>query len=144
VPRSPAGEAGSRAPALPSRLLSGRMVDLASLRGRPALVNFWASWCSPCRQEAPRLERLAEADRRVHVLGVDWNDSASDARAFVQSLGLRYPILRDGSGAVGDRYGITGLPSTFVLDPQGRIATVLRGPQTSAGLRAALSSASGR
>lgn len=142
VPGSPAGVAGAPAPELPRELLSGQRVDLASLRGRPALINFWASWCAPCRQESPLLERIAEMGHRgPKVVGVDWNDSPRNARAFIHSLGLRYSILRDPSGVVGERYGINGLPTTFILDPEGRIATVLRGPQTSAGFRAALRSA---
>ena len=123
-------------------MLRGPRVDLASLRGKPALINFWASWCTPCKQETPELERLAkEAPRQARVVGVDWNDTTPNATAFIREYGLTYPILRDASSKVGNRFGLTGLPTTFVLDSKGQIVRTLRGPQTSATLRDALDSA---
>jgi cytochrome c biogenesis protein CcmG, thiol:disulfide interchange protein DsbE len=131
------------APALPSQVLRGPKVDLASLRGEPALVNFWASWCTPCKQEAPALDRLAEGlHGRARVVGVDFNDTTSNATDFIRKHHLGYPILRDGSGAVGESFGVAGLPTTFLLDPEGRIVRTLRGPQTATGLRNALGSVS--
>ena len=129
------------APALPSQVLRGPRVDLASLRGEPALVNFWASWCTPCKQEAPALDRLAESlHGRARVVGVDFNDTTSNATDFIREHHLGYPILRDGSGTVGESFGVAGLPTTFVLDPEGRIVRTLRGPQTATSLRNALDS----
>ncbi len=129
------------APALPSQVLRGPRVDLASLRGEPALINFWASWCTPCKQEAPELERLAESlHGRARVVGVDFNDTTPNATDFIREYHLSYPILRDGSGRVGESYGVAGLPTTFVLDPEGRIVRTLRGPQTATSLRDALGS----
>jgi cytochrome c biogenesis protein CcmG/thiol:disulfide interchange protein DsbE len=130
------------APALPSQVLRGPRLELASMRGKPALVNFWASWCAPCKQEAPELERLARARQgQARVVGVDWNDTTANAMDFIRQQGLTYPILRDGSSEVGKRFGLTGLPTTFVLDSHGRIADVLLGPQTESSLREALRSA---
>ena len=127
------------APALPSEVLHGRPVTITSLRGRPALINFWASWCTPCRDEAPQLERFARGHRgRLAVVGVDWNDAAASARAFIRRYGLSYRLLRDGSGSAGSAYGIGGLPTTFVLDSHGHIVATLRGPQTAQDLRRAL------
>jgi DsbE subfamily thiol:disulfide oxidoreductase len=138
---SDSSESGRAAPELPSQVLQGPKVDLASLRGRPALVNFWASWCTPCKEEMPELERIArELGGRASVVGIDWNDSTQNAKAFIRQHDLTYPILRDGSGEVASRYGISGLPTTFVLDSDGRIVRTLRGPQTSATLREALAS----
>jgi thiol-disulfide isomerase/thioredoxin len=131
------------APALPAQVLHGPKVDLASLRGSPALINFWASWCTPCRQEAPALARLARGvNGQARVVGVDWNDTTANADEFIKQHRLSYPILRDGSSAVGERFGLTGLPTTFVLDSDGRIVGTLRGPQTPATLRGALADAS--
>src|SRR6266487_752087 len=129
--------AGKRAaPTLPSQVLRGPRVDLASLRGKPALVNFWASWCAPCKQEAPELERLARTlHGQARLVGVDWNDTTANATAFIRQYGLTYPILRDGSSEVGNRFGLPGLPTTFVLDPHGDIAEVLLGPQSESILR---------
>jgi cytochrome c biogenesis protein CcmG, thiol:disulfide interchange protein DsbE len=120
-------------PALPTAVMSGAPVDLAALRGRPAVVNFWASWCGPCKREAPELQRLsATLAGRARLVGVDRNDGLGGARAFVRRYDWRFSILRDPDGAVGNRWGLTGLPTTFVLDRDGRIAATLRGPQTAA------------
>jgi cytochrome c biogenesis protein CcmG, thiol:disulfide interchange protein DsbE len=131
--------AGQRAPRLPTQVLSPPRMTLADLRGKPAFINFWASWCDPCREEAPVLERFATAlHGRGTLVGVDWNDSLSGARQFIAQYHLTYPMVRDDSGAVGDAYRLTGLPTTYVLNSGGRIAQRLRGPQTDSSLRAAL------
>jgi len=136
------GSAGRPAPELPSQVLSGHRVDLSSLRGRPALVNFWASWCAPCKQEAPELKRFAEGlGNRATLVGVDWNDSADNALQFIAKSGWDYPILRDPSQKVGTEYGLNGLPTTFVLDSEGNIVQTLPGPQTVATLNSALAAA---
>jgi len=140
VATSGSGEGlGQKAPRLPTQVLSPPRVSLASLRLKPAFVNFWASWCDPCRQEAPVLERFAKAlNGRASLVGVDWNDSRSGAKQFIAQYHLTYPMLRDDSGAVGDAYGLNGLPTTYVLNSGGRIVERLRGPQTDSSLRAAL------
>jgi cytochrome c biogenesis protein CcmG, thiol:disulfide interchange protein DsbE len=133
---------GRPAPPLPPTALRGKPVTLADLRGRPALVNFWASWCEPCRKEAPELQRFSHTlDGKASLVGVDYTDDAGSARSFARKAGWGYPLLRDPNGTYGDRYGLSGLPSTAVLDPKGRIVEVLRGPQTEATLRDALAAA---
>jgi cytochrome c biogenesis protein CcmG/thiol:disulfide interchange protein DsbE len=130
---------GRSAPALPAEVLTPPRLTIASLRGRPALVNFWASWCGPCDREAPELRRFS---RQLHgrgtLVGVDWNDALGGARKFIRKNGWTFPNLRDSDGVAGNRYGLSGLPNTFVLDSDGRIVKVLRGPQTAAGLERAL------
>jgi cytochrome c biogenesis protein CcmG, thiol:disulfide interchange protein DsbE len=136
------GESARPAPPLPREVLAGPRMDLASLRGKPALVNFWASWCPPCRREAPELKRFDETlGHKANLVGVDWNDTADNARQFIAQAGWQYPILRDPSQAVGTAYRLNGLPTTFVLNPQGDIVETLQGPQTAASLRQALASA---
>jgi thiol-disulfide isomerase/thioredoxin len=125
------------APALPTQVLVGPRVTLASLRGQKVILNFWASWCGPCRKEAPELKKLsAELPAGVRLVGVDWNDAASGARSFIAKSGWTYPNLRDGSGDIGNTYRLRGMPTTFILDARGRIAAQLTGPQTAAGLLA--------
>ncbi len=135
---------GRAAPPLPSERLSGAMVSLAVLRGRPALVTFWASWCEPCEHEAPALERFSRSlGARAGLVGVNWSDpSLSAARSFVKRYGWSFPNLRDPQGGAGLAYGVTGLPTTFVLDSRGRVRATLRGPQTQQTLAGALAKVS--
>jgi cytochrome c biogenesis protein CcmG/thiol:disulfide interchange protein DsbE len=105
--------------------------EIADYRGKWVLVNFWASWCQPCRSEAPALESFQRQHSRhgFTVLGVNLDDTTDDAIAFVRRYGLTYPQLRDGDG--GDRrdaYGMTGFPESFLVDPAGKLALIRRGP----------------
>jgi peroxiredoxin len=132
-------ETGRAAPPLPTKALRPSGTDLAQLRGKPALVDFFASWCTPCGQEAPELRKLAAAlGDRATVVAVDWDDAGGPARAFVRKHGWTFPVLADTSGTAGEKYGLVGLPTSFVLDPQGRIVATFRGPQSEAKLRQAL------
>ena len=127
---------GSVAPAFTLRRLGGPgRVSLASYRGKPVVLNFWASWCEPCKSEAAVLERdwASYRDRGVVFLGVDYHDLTSDARRFVSAHALTFPMLQDGSGSVTGRYGISQVPETYVLDRQGRVVAHLRGPITDPG-----------
>jgi cytochrome c biogenesis protein CcmG, thiol:disulfide interchange protein DsbE len=122
---------GEAAPAgaLP-RLIGKGSGSLADLRGRWVLVNFWASWCIPCRQEAPTLEdfQRQHGDRGFTVLGIDTRDLSGDGRRFVRQYGLSYPQLRDGDGQRAHEYGTTGVPENFLVDPRGRLRLLYRGP----------------
>jgi cytochrome c biogenesis protein CcmG/thiol:disulfide interchange protein DsbE len=104
--------------------------SLADYRGKVVVVNFWASWCDPCKTETPLLERWHRriAGQGGTVLGIDEQDVASDAMAFAKRYGVTYPSLRDGPGAKQKEYGVTGVPETIVVDRRGRIAATDRGP----------------
>jgi cytochrome c biogenesis protein CcmG/thiol:disulfide interchange protein DsbE len=104
-------------------LYSGGTFHLAEQRGKVVLVNFWASWCIPCKEEAPVLERAwtAYKNRGVVFVGVDIWDTPSDARAFMQEYGITYPNVKDPTGEVAIEYGITGVPETWVLNRDGRL-----------------------
>ncbi len=134
---------GRRAPALPREALIGGRLTLTGLLagtgGRPAVIVFWASWCGPCAQEAPALENFSKSPvGRGRIVGVDWSDGRSGARAFLRRFAWSFPNLRDAEGVVGSRYRLTGLPTTFVIDTHGRIRATLRGPQSERSLRVAL------
>jgi thiol-disulfide isomerase/thioredoxin len=130
---------GRAAPALPTTVLVPPKVTIGSLRGKPAVINFWASWCEPCRREADDLRRFAESLRgRATLVGVNFTDELTGARKFLREERWKFPNLRDPDGEVGGAYGIVGMPTTFVLDREGRIAATLRGPQTDAKLEQAV------
>jgi cytochrome c biogenesis protein CcmG/thiol:disulfide interchange protein DsbE len=106
-------------------------VRLAELRGTPVVINFWASWCVPCRAEAPELARFdREMGTRARLVGVDFQDAKADALAFIREFRWRFPNVRDPQGKLAARYGLAGLPTTYVIDPQGRLARSMTGPQT--------------
>jgi cytochrome c biogenesis protein CcmG, thiol:disulfide interchange protein DsbE len=137
------GKAGGNhahlAPTLPREDLVAPAVTLAALHGEPTFLTFWASWCGPCAQEATALERFShEIAGRAHLVGVNWRDERSDARSFISRHRWTFPSLRDGPGTVGEAYGITGLPTTYVLDARGQVKETLRGPQTTQTLAGAL------
>jgi cytochrome c biogenesis protein CcmG/thiol:disulfide interchange protein DsbE len=118
-----------RAPTLTlPRLASEAPASLSDYRGKVVVLNFWASWCAPCREESPLLQRWHERirSRGGTVIGVNVLDVRSDARAFVEEYGLRYPMLRDGSSDSGEAFGVVGYPETFVIDRRGRIVAVTR------------------
>jgi cytochrome c biogenesis protein CcmG/thiol:disulfide interchange protein DsbE len=132
------------APALDLPALSdaGR-VRLADYRGKVVVVNFWASWCDPCEDEAPLLATLSAEQQKdgVVFVGVDSNDVVGDARKFTQRFGLGYAQAHDADGGVKDRFGVTGFPETFVLDKTGRAVQWFPGPIDADGLRAAIAKA---
>jgi cytochrome c biogenesis protein CcmG, thiol:disulfide interchange protein DsbE len=130
---------GAVAPGFTLRRLSGPgKVSLASYKGRPVVLNFWASWCNPCKGEAAVLERdwTRYRDRGIVFLGVDYHDLAPDARSFVRHHELTFPMLEDGSGRVTGSYGISQVPETYVLSRQGRVVAHLAGPITDPGFAA--------
>lgn len=127
------------APPLPSAVLVPPKVTIESLRGRPAVVNFWASWCDPCRKEADHLQRFYERNRgRVAMVGVNYTDESAGARAFIREYGWTFPNLSDPDGLTGSTYNLAGLPVTVILDSEGKISARLRGPQTQASLARAV------
>ena len=118
------------APAVQGRTLDGGTFDLASLKGTPVVLNFWASWCHPCREELPAIAAWAKAHPEVQVVGVDYEDDVADARAFAKELDATWPMVIDADGAIGEAYEVPGLPATFLIDAEGRIVDRILGEVT--------------
>ncbi len=126
-------------------LLTQQKLALAQLRGRPVVLNFWASWCGPCKKEAPRLDAAARAHTGdVVFLGVDVQDLTSDARRFLRHHNVRYASVHDNSGATYGGYGLTGVPETYWLDARGRIVSHFAGPVSSVQLENGIREAKAR
>jgi len=146
-----APKVGAAAPGFTLHRLSGNgSIDLASLRGKVVVLNFWASWCVPCKAEAAKLEQawLRYRNRGVVFVGVDYHDVTNDGRRFVAAHTLSFPMVQDGSGDVtSGRYGITAVPETYVVGRDGKIVLHIPGPITGAAaearFRAALKTAIG-
>src|SRR4051794_38998990 len=125
---------GKRPPA-PDQVLpklgGGGSASLADYRGKVVVLNFWASWCPPCRQEAPLLAKFQKSlAPNGTVLGVTYKDEPSASLGFAHKYGLTYPSLFDGKLQMAPKYGTTALPETFVIDRRGRIVALSRGEVT--------------
>jgi cytochrome c biogenesis protein CcmG, thiol:disulfide interchange protein DsbE len=108
---------------LPRIDAEGGDLTLSSLRGKAVVVNFWASWCIPCKDEAPELQKTYAKyrDKGLVVLGVDAKDFRQDGRRFIERFGLTYPIVDDGKGSTLGKWGVGGFPETFFVDREGRL-----------------------
>ena len=115
---------------LPDLLAPGDVLASASLAGRPTLLNVWATWCVPCRQEHDRL-MVVSAEGAVELVGINWRDRQEDARRWLAQLGNPYARVGfDGDGAVGEAMGVQGAPETLLVAPDGRIVHRHVGPLT--------------
>ncbi len=105
-------------------------LSIASLRGKTVVVNFWASWCGPCKDETPLLEQGWQKWRGEDVVfvGIDIQDVRGDARKFLARYGVTYPNVYDGKGSTVGRYGATGVPETYFIDKRGRVRYRIAGP----------------
>lgn len=114
---------------------NGQTIQLSSLRGQWVFLNFWATWCVPCRLEMPALQQLVNGDLgmkgKVTVLAVDKEEDASTIKAFQTELKLTIPVVMDTDNKVNVNYGIIGLPTTYIIDPQGIVRYHKLGPLSS-------------
>jgi len=115
---------------------TGEVVRLSDYRGKPVVINFWASWCTPCREEAPLLEQTYRKyrERGVIFLGINLWDTPQDAAQFRKSYGQTYPSGPDARGKIAIEYGVAGIPETFFITRDGKIIAKFVGPLTSAAM----------
>jgi len=147
-------------PSTPSNVLTGRTsapairfdltsitnpsqsLSLAKFRGHPLVINFWASWCGPCRTEMPLLEKAFRSEGgKVDFLGVDTNDSSGAARSFLQRVSVAYPVASDPKGSLAAKYGLFGLPTTIFISSTGKVVGRHIGQLRATTLKAALAEA---
>ena len=133
---------GEAAPDFSLNLMGGGSIDSQELRGRVVMLDFWASWCPPCREEAPVLAQVYAdyRDRGVEFVGVNLWDNAGDADIFVQQQGHEYPNGVDDGGKIAISYGVRGIPEKFFIDREGSIVRKFSGPMTADRLRMILES----
>lgn len=125
-----AAEEGSLAPDFLLEVVGGGEARLSDYRGRPVVLNFWATWCRPCRKEMPQFVEAYDRYRGegLVIIGVNLQQGAGVIQPFADEYGIEFPLLIDRDGEVGDRYRLLGLPSTFFIDRQGVIRSVYTGP----------------
>lgn len=122
---------GDSAPVFQTVDLAGTTVALQEYRGRVVVVNFWATWCPPCRVEMPELDAYqAEMGDRIAILGINVGEPSDAIVPFVRQHGLRFPILLDERGAIAASYGVTGLPTSLILDRVGGVRERVTGAMT--------------
>lgn len=131
---TPAADRPAAIPVSVPRLEGPGEITIGRPGARPTVVNLWASWCGPCKEEMPAVQRFATANPAVRVVGVAIDDAPDAAREFAREVGVRFPLGVDSDDGVSNGYGATGLPTTLLLDRQGRLASTWAGPVTEADL----------
>ena len=121
---------GEAAPDFTMVLDDGRYLHLSDLQGKPVVLNFWATWCGPCRLEMPELVKAAGADQDLVVLAADVQEARSPVEDFAAEFKMNLPIVLDKDGKVRSLYRVPGLPTTYFIDKTGKIASVVVGPLT--------------
>jgi peroxiredoxin len=124
-----AGEVSGPAPAFTLTTLDGKKVSLSDYKGQVVMINFWASWCGPCRQEMPLLNEIYTSYKKAGfvLLGVSVDESADDAKGFLAKTPANFPILHDAGGTVADLYKNQAMPSSFFVDRKGNLSHVHKG-----------------
>ncbi len=114
--------------------VDGETVTLSDYRGQPVVINFWATWCAPCREEMPLLQETYDAhrDEGLVVIGINVRETPEEVKRFLDEVRVEFPVLLDSEAAVVNRYLVTSLPLTFFVDREGRLRTVVVGGMTKA------------
>ena len=127
--------ASSNAASVQFSAADGSPTSLQQMKGTPLVVNMWATWCKPCVKEMPAFDDVAAGTTDVRILGVNVADSAEDAAAFAQDLGVHYEQFTDPTGELSDAFSVSGLPATAFIDASGKVVEVHSGAMTAAELR---------
>lgn len=135
-----APELGAIAPDFEADTADGDSVQLVELRGAPVVLNFWATWCVPCRVEMPELQAVYEAHRQagLRVVGVNLAEAPEDVLDWRDQLGLTFDLVLDTNGSIASRYLLRGQPTTFVISPDGVITHIFYGATTASALESAI------
>ena len=135
---------GQPAPDFTLPQLDGTQLRLSDLRGKPVIVNFWASWCGPCRDEIPQLVALHRQHATdLTIVGVDLQEDAGSVRSFVNDFGMSYPVVLDTHGATIRPYHITGPPTSVFIDASGTVRKIVLGPLAGSDLEADIAAIAG-
>ena len=121
---------GAVAPDFAFQLADGRYAKLSDLKGRPVVINFWATWCGPCRLEMPELVKAAAANPDLVLLAANVQEARSQVEPFAAEFNLRVPVVLDADGKLSRLYQVRGLPTTYFVDGDGNIAAVVAGALT--------------
>ena len=108
----------------------GRSLRLSDLRGKPLVINFWATWCGPCRLEMPELVKAAQAEENIVFLAVDVQEARAPVEHFAAEFQINFPLVMDTEGKVRQLYRVPGLPTTYFVSADGKIASLVVGPLT--------------
>lgn len=135
---------GKAAPAIKATTIDGERFDLDSLRGGWVLVNFFATWCGPCKVEQPELVRFAERHSGSDfVVSISLNEGPADARKFFQANGGDWPVIAQGNGSIALDYGVIRLPESYLVNPEGIVVAKFNGGVTAAGVESLINRAGG-
>lgn len=143
--RPAAPQVGQLAPDFTLTSLDGEQITLSELEGKPVVLNFWATWCPPCRVEIPILEAVSQSfEGEAIILGIDVQESPGTVEAFVERFGMTYPVVLDQDGYVTKAYQVRAFPTTYFIDSRGVVTEVFTGPLNEPLLRTRLIELLGR
>jgi len=113
---------GEQAPVFEAVRMDGGQARLSDFRGRPTVIVFWASWCGPCRKEAPEVVRVAKSyGKQIHILGINAGEPIPAAKQASVQMGMTWPVVMDPDGSLQSKYQVTGIPLVLILDAEGRV-----------------------